>query len=77
MKTTNYAQLGFMMLEALVAMVLLMIAASGTLWFLHRALRGASLQRSHLEPNCEQPECVSSPTFSECRCGSQIFRTQR
>ncbi len=68
---------GVMMIEALIAMTLVVTAASGTLWFLQRALRNAAIQRAQLEPLCEQPTCSSEPHFSECRCGTQTFITIR
>lgn len=77
MNSTIPKQRGFMMIEALVAMTLILTAASCTMWFLHRALRGVAFQRSQLQPRCDRPTCVSGMTFSECRCGTQIFRAQR
>jgi hypothetical protein len=70
-------QQGLMMIEVLIAMTLLVTAASGTLWFLHRALRGAALQRAQLAPLCDYPECSSEQNVSECRCGAQTFLTMR
>jgi hypothetical protein len=75
--TKTKDQRGLIMLEALVAMTLIVIAASGILWFLHRASRTAAVQRSQLQPPCERPECSSSQTVSECRCGAQTFVTFR
>ena len=66
-----------MIIEALFSMALIMATSSCALWFLHRALRGVTLQRSQLEPQCERPTCVSGIIISECRCGTQIFRAQR
>jgi hypothetical protein len=64
---------GVMMIEALIAMTLVVTAASGTLWFLHRALQNAAIQRAQLEPPCEKPTCSSEAHISECRCGTQTF----
>lgn len=75
MNISGHKERGMMMIEALIAMTLVITAASGTLWFLHRALRNAAFQRAQLEPLCEQPTCSSDPNVSECRCGSQTFFT--
>lgn len=77
MRGTQHDQRGFMMIEALIAMALIVATSSCALWFLHRALRGVALQRSQLKPQCERPTCVSDIIISECRCGTQIFRAQR
>jgi len=77
MKMDASQERGMMMIEALIAMTLVVTAASGTLWFLHRALRSAASQRAQLEPMCEQPTCSSDQTVSECRCGTQAFITIR
>lgn len=66
-----------MMLEALIAMTLVVTAASGTLWFLHRALTNANRQRGYLELMCDQPTCSLDENLSECRCGTQTFATLR
>jgi hypothetical protein len=77
MNSTIRKQRGFMMIEALVAMTLILTAASCTMWFLHRALRGVALQRIQQDPQCDRPTCGSGMAFSECRCGTQTFRAQR
>lgn len=77
MSTKSTQQRGFMMIEALIAMTLIFTAATGTLWFLNRALRTTALQRSQLEAKCEHPTCSSDHNISECRCGTQSFITAR
>lgn len=77
MKQKTRGERGVLMIEALIAMTLVISAASGTLWFLHRALRNAALQRTNLELLCDQPTCSSDQNISECRCGTQTFITMR
>ncbi len=77
MKRRAFKEHGVMMIEALIAMTLVVTAASGTLWFLYSTLRNATFQRAQLEPLCEQPTCSSDQSVSECRCGTQTFITLR
>ncbi|MEN9846531.1 MAG: hypothetical protein RIS36_1678 [Pseudomonadota bacterium] len=77
MNVRGQEECGMMMMEALIAMTLVITAASGTLWFIHRTLRNAALQRTQLQLLCEQPTCSSDPNLSECQCGRQTFFTIR
>lgn len=62
-----------MMLEALVAMALILASASGMLWFMHRMARNVVNQKATLQPRCEQPVCSSSYPHTECKCGTERF----
>jgi Tfp pilus assembly protein PilV len=66
-------QEGFMMLEALVAMALILATGSGMLWFMHRMARNVVSQNTNLQPRCEQPVCSSSYPRTECACGTERF----
>lgn len=77
MKINANQEGGMLMIEALIAMALVVTAASGTLWFLQRALRSAAFQGEQLAPLCEQPTCSSDQNVSECHCGTQTFLTIR
>ena len=67
---------GLIMLEALLAMALIVTTASCAIWFLHRAQKGAAFQRSQINPPCEKPTCARALTMSECRCGDYLFYTR-
>lgn len=77
MKIDANQEHGMLIIEALIAMTLVVTAASGTLWFLHRSLRGAAFQREQLTPLCEEPTCSSDLIVLECQCGTQKFITIR
>ena len=66
-------QEGFMILEALVAMALILATGSGMLWFMHRMARNVVSQNATLQPRCEQPVCSSSYPLTECACGTERF----
>ena len=66
-------QEGFMILEALVAMALILATANGMLWFVHRMARNVVSQNATLQPRCEQPVCSSSYPLTECACGTERF----
>lgn len=73
MRNGSGDQDGFMMLEAVVAMALILATGSGMLWFLHRMARNVVNQSATLQPRCEQPTCSSSYPRTECACGTQRF----
>jgi hypothetical protein len=62
-----------MMLEALVAMALIVAAANGVLWFMHKMARNVVNQNATLQPRCEQPVCSSSYPRTECACGTERY----
>ncbi len=73
MRKMEEEQRGFMMLEAVVAMALILATGSGMLWFMYRMARNVVKQNETLQPRCEQPVCSSSYTRTECACGTQTF----
>lgn len=73
MRKMDGNQEGFMILEALVAMALILATGSGILWFMHKMARNVVNQNATLQPRCEQPVCSSSYPRKECACGTERF----
>lgn len=61
---------GAMILESLISATLLAVTFVTVITFMHRALKGAQIQRHLLEPACEHAVCVGSSTSTTCRCGA-------
>ena len=73
MRKMDGNQEGFMILEALVAMALILATGSGMLWFMHKMARNVVNQNATLQPRCEQPVCSLSYPRTECACGTERF----
>lgn len=70
MSTIVTTERGAMLLESLISATLLVVTFVTVITFMHRALKGAQIQRHLLEPSCEHPICVRSGANTTCRCGA-------
>ena len=71
------AEGGSMLLETLISATILMVTIVTVISFMHRALKGAQIQRRLLEPSCEHQLCSDGGDSSLCTCGNNISRVLR
>ncbi len=71
------AEGGSMLLESLISATILMVTVVTVISFMHRALKGAQIQRRLLEPSCEHQLCTDSGDTSLCTCGNHTSRVLR